>query len=334
VARPALQPRTWHPPRAPGLTGRYAPNRALADLQRWEVPGTGPEDVAVDGQGRVYTGTRDGHVLRISREGGRIERVANTGGRPMGIEFDADGRLVVCDAERGLLGVDPEVGSVRVLSAEHEGRPYRFTNNAAVAADGCVYFTDSSRRFGIEHYKGELFEHSGSGRLLRRWPDGAVEVLLDGLDFANGVALAADESFVVVAETGSYRLTRLWLAGPRVGGSDVLIDNLPGFPDNVSTGSDGVFWVAIASPRNAVLDRLLPLPGVLRKAAWAMPERLQPAISPMAFVLGVDSEGRVRHNLQGPGDRYHAVTGVRERDGWLYLGSLEESAVARVRLPD
>lgn len=333
MAKPSISPRTWTPPKAPGLVGPYARNSALAALERWEVPGAGPEDVVVDAEGRVYTGTKDGRILRITRAGGRIERIAETGGRPLGIEIDPQGRLVVCDAAKGLLRVDPEVGSVTTLATEVDGRPFVFTNNAAVAADGTVYFSDSSARFSIDHFKADIIEHSDSGRLLRRWPDGTVEVLLDGLAFANGVALAPDESFVLVAETGAYRVTRLWLAGPRAGGSDVLVDNLPGFPDNMSTGSGGVFWIAMASERNALLDRLLPLPGGLRKPVWAMPERLQPKESRIAFVLGVDARGSIVQNLQGSGEHYHYVTGVRERDGYLYLGSLVESAVARVRLP-
>jgi sugar lactone lactonase YvrE len=179
----------------------------------------------------------DGRLLRIDPDGGRVEVVANTGGRPLGIELLGDGRLLVCDARRGLLTVDPEGGAVEVLVDRVAGEPLRFCNNAAVAADQTVYFSDSSRRFGIDHWRGDILEHSGTGRLLRRDPGGAVEVLLEGLQFANGVALGPGESSVTVAESGAYRLTRLWLAGERAGQRDVLVDNLPGFPDNLAAGS-------------------------------------------------------------------------------------------------
>jgi sugar lactone lactonase YvrE len=328
-----LKPVRWSPPKAPGRTGPYAPNTALAGVERWPVPGVGPEDVAVDAEGRVYTGTNDGNILRLSDSGRRIERVARTGGRPLGIEIDADGTLVVCDAHRGLLRVDPANGSVTTLVDRVDGVPLIFTNNCDIASDGTIYFTDSSTRFTFEEFTGDLLEHGSLGRLLRRSPDGGVDVLLDGLDFANGVALADDDSFVLVAETGGYRVTKYWLAGPRKGAAEVVIDNLPGFPDNMSTGSGGVFWIAIISERNALVDRLLDLPGFLRQAVWSMPAALQPAASRIMFVLGIDADGAVVHNLQGPGDDYHEITGVREHDGWLYFGSLAEDAVARVRWP-
>src|SRR6185503_8482119 len=134
---------------------------------------------------------------------------------------------------------------------------------------------------------------------------GAVEVLLDGLQFANGVALAADESFVAVAETGAYRGSRLWLTGPKAGEQDVLIDNLPGFPDNVSTGADGRLWIAIPSPRNALLDWAHSQPPVIRRLMWTLPERLQPAPKRTAWVLAVDAAGTIVRDLQTPGDDYH-----------------------------
>jgi sugar lactone lactonase YvrE len=306
--------------------------RPLPPLRRLEVDGAAPEDVVVDDAGRVVTGVDDGRVLRVGPDGG-VEVVADTGGRPLGIELLGDGRLLVCDARRGLLAVDPATSAVEVLVDRVAGEPMRFCNNAAVAADGTVYFSDSSRRFGIDHWRADLLEHSGTGRLLRRDPGGGVEVLLDGLQFANGVALAADESFVTVAETGAYRLTRLWLAGERAGRTDLLADNLPGFPDNLSTGTGGLIWVALGSPRNPLLDRLHRRHPALRRAVWALPERLQPKPVRTLWVLAVDAGGAVVHDLQGPGDDYTMVTGVREHGGRLYLGSLAERAVAVLDLP-
>ena len=79
-------------------------------MQVFQVPGPGAEDVVVAGKGRdegaVFTGTEDGAVWRVSHDGNRIDQVADTGGRPLGIEIDLDGRLLVCDAKRGLLRVN------------------------------------------------------------------------------------------------------------------------------------------------------------------------------------------------------------------------------------
>ncbi|HKR48106.1 MAG TPA: SMP-30/gluconolactonase/LRE family protein [Pseudonocardiaceae bacterium] len=297
------------------------------------MDGIGPEDVLLDGDGGIITGVADGRVLRIGVNGGVLGTVVDTGGRPLGLEWLPDGRLLVCDGHRGLLAVDITNGRIEVLVYEVNGAPMRFCNNAAVAPDGTVYFTDSSRRFGIEHYRGDLLEHSGTGRLLRRDPGGEVEVLLDGLQFPNGVALDPSGNWLALAETASYRLSQLWLRGARAGEQRVLADSLPGFPDNLSTGSDGLIWVALPSPRNRLLDLLLPRAPVLRRIVWALPEALQPAEGKALQVLAFDADGAVVHDLRGSGDEYDMVTGVREHCGVVYLGSLTQRAIAVLEVP-
>ncbi len=325
-----FRPVAWRPPAGPGLRGDYARNSRLAGAELWPAGGAGPEDVVVDAEGRVWAGLEDGRLVRFPAGGGEPETVAATGGRPLGLELAPGGGLIVCDAREGLLRLTPE-GDLERLATGWNGKRFGFANNAAVAADGTVYFTDTSRRWGIREYKLDLLEHSGTGRLFALRPGGALELLLDGLQFANGVALAPDDSFVLVAETGAYAIHRLWIAGPRAGRNETFVDNLPGFPDNLSTG-DGVFWLALPSTRDPMLDALMPRPR-LRHVVARLPDAFQPKPKRHGFVLGFDADGRVVHNLQDPSGRVAVVTGAREHDGRLYLGSLSEPVVAVVDLP-
>ena len=114
-------------------------------------------------------------------------------------------------------------GAVHSLLTEVDGRPMVFCNNAAVADDGTVYFSDSSTVHPIDRWKAEVLELTGTGRLLRRRPDGEVDVLLPGLQFANGVALSADGSWVAVAETSVRRVQRVFVSGPRAGESEAFV---------------------------------------------------------------------------------------------------------------
>ncbi|MDQ2796971.1 MAG: SMP-30/gluconolactonase/LRE family protein [Actinomycetota bacterium] len=301
-------------------------------LRKIELPVAGPEDVIVDADGRLLTGVEDGSILRVDPATGAVETLANTGGRPLGLEPCADGTILVCDSRRGLLRVDPADSSVTVLVDEIDGVPLNFASNVVADDDGTIYFSASTRRFDLEHYLGDFLEHSGTGRLFRRDPSGRVETLLDGLDFANGVVLAPDRSCVLVAQTGRYCVTRYWLTGPKQGSSDVLIDNLPGMPDNMALGSDGLVWISLPTARNPMLDKILPLPGVLRQLVWLLPEFAKPKPAATVWVLAVSFDGDVVHDLQQSGSDYAFVTSVVEHDGQVYLGGLHESALATFRL--
>jgi len=296
------------------------------------VPAHGAEDVVVatsgPDEGCVFTGTEDGSIFRVSHDGAKVDRVAHTGGRPLGIEIDGDGRLLVCDAKRGVLRVDTATGGIETVTDRVAGAPMVFCNNAAIASDGTVWFSDSSRHYGIERWKDDFIQVTRSGRLMRMDPDGTIEVVLDGLAFANGVALSKDEDFVCVAETGARTVVRRWLTGDRAGMRDLLCQNLPGYPDNIARGSDGLIWVTIASPRDAVVERLQGAPLRVRKLVTKIPQKLQPQPARTVRVQAYDDEGRLVHDVDLPGESYHMVTGVREHDGRVWMGSLHEPAIA------
>lgn len=324
-----IDPVAWTPPKAPELTGDYEPNTHLASVERLGTgAGVGPEDVAVDSQGRIYGGMEDGRILRFQPDGSNPEVFAKTGGRPLGLHFDASGNLMVADMSKGLLSISPD-GVITVLSTEQGSIPYKLTNDVDVAKDGTVYFTDTSWKFSGKELRLEAMEHRPYGRLLAYDPEQkTTRLLLDNLHYANGVAVSPDQSFVLVVETLKYRVWRYWLSGPRQGESEIFIDNLPGFPDGVSCNRKDTFWLAIVFPRNAALDATLPKP-FLRKIIARLPEALQPAPAHYGFILGLDVAGRVVHNLQDPG-AFIQISSVQEHEGMLYLGSLVEDAIGRL----
>lgn len=329
-----LRPKRWRPPAAPERARRGRSDVPLPPLTLVRLPGrAGPEDVRFDGAGRVLAGLADGAIVRVDPATLAVETVATTGGRPLGLAVVSDDGLLVCDALRGLLRVNLADRSVEVLVAEIDGEPVNFASNVVAAPDGTIFFTTSTRRFGIDHWRGDILENSSTGRLLRRDPDGAVTTLLDGLQFANGVLLAPDGAQLVFAESGGYRLSRYWLSGSRTGRREPFAANLPGFPDNISLGSDGLVWVSLASPRNPLLDRVLPLPGFVRQLVWLLPERLQPEPAHTCWVVAYDLDGNLVHDLQAPDAGYVFVTSVAERDGRLALGSISAPSLALTSVP-
>lgn len=328
-----MDPVAWTPSPTPALEGRYAYNEKLKGIQRLaEGAGIGPEGINVSAAGQVYAGFKDGRVISLAANGASWFEMANTGGRPLGITFGPDGGLVIADAKKGLLhlgrGITP-------LVSEAGGVPFGFTDDADnTRYDKNIYFTDASAKFGADDYVKAFLEHSADGRLLEyNVASKRTRVLMDGLHFANGVAVGPDDAYVLVCETAEYRIHRYWLKGDRAGTSEIFIDNLPGFPDNLSYNDRDRFWVALSGAREAKLDELMSGSSFLRHVIARVPGFLQPRPSKHSFVLGLGLDGTVIANLQYAGNAAYApITSVREHGPWLYFGSLTETAIGRLPL--
>lgn len=326
--KPPIDPVRWQPPPVDPL-----PDLPAADITVVPVPGDGPEDIVVDADGALWAGLVDGRIVRISPDGDSTV-VADTGGRPLGMHVARDGRLLVCDSYRGLLSMDRVSGALTTLVESVDGRPLRFCSNVTETSDGTIYFTESTSQFHFEHFLGAFLEARGRGALFRLGTDGSVSTLVDGLYFANGVTVTADESALVFAETMGRRLSKYWLTGPQAGQVTPLAVNLPAMPDNISTGSDGRIWTAMVTPVNPAAERLLPRAPVIRKLLWRLPERLQPKIEPEVWVVAFDPDsGEAAGGIRATHPGFGAVTGVVEAGGKLWMSTIEFAAVAHAAVP-
>lgn len=327
-----IDPLAWDAPKAPSLTGVMEPNDTL---MKAELLGkgqlNGPEDTAIDSQGRVYGSQQDGSIARIGSDG-KVEIFAQTDGRPLGMAFDAKSNLIVADAFKGLLSIDPQ-GQVTILSTEANGVPFKFTDDLEIASDGRIYFSDASDKFEQHDYMLDLLEARPHGRLLRYDPaTGKTELLLDGLYFANGVTLSQNEDFVLVNETYRYRITRYWLTGDKAGNHDVFIENLPGLPDNLQGDGAGTFWVALPSPRKDDADMLHRYPW-LKAQISKLPRSLWPKATPYGLVIQVDENGQIIRSLHDTSAKHlRMITSAKPVDGYLYLGSLENDRIGKLKL--
>ena len=199
--------------------------------------------------------------------------------------------------------------------------------------DGTIFFTESTSAFTYTHFKGAVLEARPRGSLFRRDPDGAVLTVVPGLYFANGVTPAADGSALVFAETMGRRLSKYWLTGDRAGTVTPLVANLPGHPDNLSTGADGRIWVAMVLPVNAAAEWLAPRLPALRKLLWKLPDRLQPQIKPEVWAVAFDPDtGEAVAGLHTEHPSFGMVTGLVEADGRLWMGCIGAPAVAYTEL--
>jgi len=334
----------WQPSRAPAFIGPFAVNSGLTAAHRIDLHGeVGPEHVLAGPDGSVYVGVVSGRILRLSEDGAVQQVVADTGGRPLGLAFDRTGNLIVADARRGLLSITPD-GKLTVLVPAGDGAPLSFPNAVVVAQDGTIYLTDSSRRFTAARWGTQeaalldVMEQSATGRVIAFDPaTRSTRVVATGLSLANGIALTGDERHLLVSESGRYRV---WKIDADANGADVahpgagvqvLLDNLPGYPDNLVRGADGRIWLGLAGPRNAS-DAVAGYP-FLRELALRLPRALLPRPASYGHVVAFTEDGTITEDLQDPSGHAPTITGLTETAQRRYLHNVDDGALAWVPTP-
>lgn len=331
-----VEPVSWQAPKAKGYVGVFEPNNKLKALKFIDLKGdSGPEDAALAKDGSLFVPTHSGKILKIDIEKGTVTDYAMPAGRVLGIETSSTGELYAADAFKGLIKIGDD-GVVTLLAREtSDGSPIRYANDLDITTDGVVYFSDSSTKYGAFENGGtlpasllDLVEHGPHGRVLKYDPEtNKTTVILKGRSFANGVALAKDETYLLIAETGTYSVLKHWLKGEKVGQTEVLLSNLPGFPDNINDNADGTFWMGLVSPRAPAIDMLAGYP-FLRKIVMRLPESVRPKPQRYGFAMRFDGEGNIIEVLQDPKGDYAMVTGgIDVGNGITVITSLTEKRI-------
>jgi sugar lactone lactonase YvrE len=334
-----VEPVAWQAPVDRGYVDPFAPNEMLKSATGINLGDfESPEDATLGQDGRIYVTTASGSIVRIQNRG--ISEFVNVGGRPLGIETDHDGSLVVANAVVGLQRIERD-GSVTILLHEYGQQPLENANNLGIGPNGVIYFSQSSTKFTASGFGGsyeasllDILEHGGNGNVYAFNPaSGIATRLMTNLNYANGVAVSKDGSFLLVAETSEYRILKYWLSGELQGETEVLIDNLPAFPDNIKNGLNGRFWIGFAAPRNRLIDQLSDKP-FARKIIQRLPAAVRPKAEPFSHVIAINGDGDVLMNLHDPAARFPTLTGVLETRDSLYLTTLFGHRLPRVKKRD
>lgn len=321
-----IAPVAWDAPDNLGYVGAYTPNQDLAELTEIDLsPHHGPEDIVALPDGRLLSATQEGYILTVNPDTGAVDVIADTGGVPLGLEMDpTSGRLIVADAHKGLVSVGLD-GSVEILTDTVDGTPILYADDLDIAADGVIYFSDASTKFGAKASGStmagsllELMESNGTGRLLAYDPaTQETRLVADGFVFSNGIAMAPDGD-ILMAVTGRYQILKI---NPETGALRVLLDNLPGFPDNINRGPDDTFFVGIVSPRSQWLDDNSGNV-MARKIAMRLPAFMRPQAQPYGLILQINGDGQVLRSWHDPEGAYLTPTGAVVVGDRLYITSL------------
>jgi ribose transport system permease protein len=321
-------------------------NRLLAGAQPIglrEVDGA--EDVLLDDEDNLYCGSRHGDVVRFfGPDHRRWEIYAHIGGHPLGMAWNPEGELVTCVGGMGLYKITRERRVVK-LSAETkrsllsiiDDSRVRLPDDLDIAEDGRVFFSEATVRYDTAEWMIDALEGRGNGRILCYDPKtGSTHTVLRNLIFPNGICMTGDCESLLFAQTWACTITRYWYAGQNRGRSQVIIADLPGYPDNINRASDGNYWCGIVGMRAPAFDLALRMPQFRRRMVYrvAVDEWLTPNQN-TGCVIKFDLNGSVLQTLwDKDGHAHAAVTSMREHRGHLYLGGIFNDRIGKLPIPN
>lgn len=229
-----------------------------------------PEDVVVGRDGRVWASDQQSACAQVAPDGS-LRRVGKVDGAPNGINMDAQGRIIIANFEAGpVQRLDVETGKVDVVCSTVAGRTLTASNYPILDRNGTIWCANST----FAHPWQQALDGRADGILFRVRPDGRAELMAEGIQFANGLALDADESHIYVCQTTGCNVIRYRIRsdgtigaaepyGPVLGTPfprDVDPNNLPapermaqvGLTDGCGFDVEGNLWVTLVAANRVI----------------------------------------------------------------------------------
>ena len=303
----------------------------------------GPEDVILDRNDHLYAGSRHGDIIRfLAPDYEEMEIFAHIGGTPLGMAFDRNDNLYVCIGGMGLYMVTPDREVVKItdetnrnFKSINDDSRLRLADDLDITDDGLIFFSEATVRYEMHEWATDGLEARGNGRIIcYNTNTKKTHTVIDNLIFPNGVCIASDGQSFLFAETWGCTVKRHWYQGPKAGTTEIVLDNLPGFPDNINNSSDGHYWMSLVGMRCPAMDLAWKMPSFRRRMAKQVPrdEWLFPNIN-TGCVLKFSETGEILETMWDLGGENHPmITSMREHRGHLYLGGIMNNRIGRLKL--
>ena len=304
----------------------------------------GAEDMILDRDDNLYCGNRHGDIMRFfGPDHTRHEIFAHVGGQPLGLPSTATAISTSASAAWAFIRSRPTASSTDCRTRP-TARCSRWSTISGCGSptistsppDGRVYFSEATIRFEMHEWPVDALESRGNGRIICYDPKtGKSHTEVSNLIFPNGICMLPDGESFFFAETFGCRVSRYYYAGPNKGRLDIIIDNMPGYPDNINRASDGNYWLAIVGMRSPALDLALRMPGFRRRMARRIaPDAWMYPNLNTGCVIKFNEQGEVLESLWDLGGKNHPmITSIREHKGILYLGGIYNNRIGTYKIP-
>ena len=195
--------------------------RGLVESPRWH------------GDRLYFSDWSAGEVIAAGLEGGS-EVIARVKSLPLCTAWLPDDRLIIVSSQEGLLlRLEPD-GSL----VTHAGLGRPGWNDIVADGRGSIYVNGS----GFNPMAGEAFRPGGVSQVA---PDGAVHQVADDIAFPNGMAVTADNSTLIVADSYRHQLVGFGIEKDgSLSGRRTWADLGDAVPDGICVDAENAVWYA------------------------------------------------------------------------------------------
>jgi sugar lactone lactonase YvrE len=326
------EPEIWQPGSIAEANAWGRSTQTVAAIKTIHPQLRNPESLELGVDGLVYTGTSDGRIWRFdpAHPDTAATLLGQVGAQPLGVWPADDGAVWIAATDLGLLRLHN--GKVERMLSEVDGEPFDFANNLESLPDGRIVISQASTKYKMANHGWDIMEAAANGRIVLYDPTSkSARTLVDGVAFANGVAVVEDGNAVLFASSTRHRIDRYWLSGPKAGQREAFLENLPGYPDNLTVDSSGLHWIALASPRVGFMDILMQRFVFARQLFGALPREWLPT-GDVTWALAVNGEGRVAHSVRAESTGFGVITSALRVGDRLLLGRVHGEGIGVIDL--
>ncbi len=227
-------------------------------IQRVHTGSLWVEGPAWNGSGKylMWSDIPNNRQLRWLEEDGHTSVIRSPAGNSNGNTFDYEGRQISCEHGNRRVVRYEHNGSVTVLADKWNGKPLNAPNDAVIAPDGALWFTDPG--YGsLQNYEGNKGTLEIKEAVYRvDLKTNKIEMVTDEIFKPNGLCFSPDYKKMYIADTGAShyekapREVKVWdVDGARLRNGKTFVSMVipglgSGLADGIRADVDGNIWIA------------------------------------------------------------------------------------------
>jgi gluconolactonase len=235
----------------PAFAGTMAVERVATGFRWAEGPVYFPA-----GRYVLFSDIPNNRIMRFSEDDGHLSIFRQPSMNSNGNTIDREGRLITCEHSGRRVTRTELDGSITIIADKYNGKKLNSPNDAVVASDGSIWFTDPAYGIG-GFYEGLKAEPEQEKHNVYRVDpkSGEVKVVVDDFVEPNGIAFSPDEKKLYVLDTGftdgpdnpsHIRVFDLDVGAGKVSNSKVFAEMpKPSITDGVRCDTEGRVWCSV-----------------------------------------------------------------------------------------